>query len=69
MAEINQEVTEEPARPPNKPQRPSLDLEEEDNMTSFIEVHLAGWAWSACVLCWPQARFDVLAGLGWEDLT
>lgn len=38
MAEINQEVKEEPAKQPKQAPRAGLDLEEEDNMTSFIEV-------------------------------
>ena len=38
MAEINQEVKVEPSRKPKQPLRAGLDLEEDDNMTSFIEV-------------------------------
>ena len=38
MAEINQEVKDEPSRKAKQPPRAGLDLEEDDNMTSFIEV-------------------------------
>ena len=36
MAEINQEAKAEPVNA--RPQKASLELDEEDNMTSFIEV-------------------------------
>lgn len=41
MAEINQETKAEPASV--KPQKASLELDEEDNMTSFIEVSGCSW--------------------------